>query len=163
MTSQADERVVERLVKEIRRARTSYHRLVLLVGPMDSGKAAAMRLAAERVGGRLMNMNLQLSRRLLDLTTRQRALRLAQVVDDIVGNDASPVFLHRIEMIFDPAFQQDPLRLLRQLSRTRTVVAAWSGMVEGAFLTYAEVGHPEYQRQPVEDLVLVEMPARGVR
>lgn len=62
-------------------------------------------------------------------------------------------------MIFDPAFQQDPLRLLRQLSRTRTVVAAWSGTVEGAFLTYAEAGHAEYRRHETEGVSTVKLSA----
>ena len=163
MTSQADERVVEQLVREIRRVQTSYHRLVLLVGPADSGKATTLQLAAERVGGRLANLNRKLSRRLLDLTAGQRALKFAQILDETLGQDGLPVFLYRIEMIFDPAFRQDPIRLLRKLSKTRTVVAAWSGPVECGYLTYAEVGHREYQRHPVKDLAVIEMPTRDGR
>lgn len=163
MTSHADEPVVERLVAEIRTVQTSYHRLVLLVGPTDSGKGTALQQAADRVGGRLLNLNLEMSRRLLDLTTGQRALKFAQVLDETLGQDESPVFIHRTELIFDPAFQQDPVRLLRQLSKTRTVVAAWNGLVECGHLTYAEVGHAEYQRHQVEDLALIEMPTPDVR
>lgn len=157
MTSQADELAVERLVGEIRRVRSSYHPLVLLVGAAGSGRAAVIRLAAERVAGRIINLNLELSRRLLDVPAEQRPLRFAQILDEFLGPDASPVFLLRIEMIFDPAFQQDPVRLLRHLSRTRTLVATWSGRVKGAFLTYAEAGHPEYRRYPVDGLSLIEM------
>ena len=155
----SDHPIVERLLTEVHRVRTAYHRLVLVVGPAGAGKGAVLRLAAEQTHGRLINVNLELSRQLLDLTTEQRALRFARVLHEVLGPDRSPAFLHRIEMIFDPAFQQDPLRLLRQLSRTRTVVAAWSGTVEGAFLTYAEAGHPEYQRHGTEGLSVVEMPA----
>ena len=163
MTSQADERVGERIVREVDRVQTSYQRLVVLVGPVGSGKATALQTAAERVGGRLVNLNLELSRRLLDLAAGQRALKFAQAVDECLGQTEAPVFLYRMEMIFDPAFQQDPIRLLRQLSKTRTIVAAWSGAVEGAHLTYAEAGHSEYQRYPVRDLALIEMPTRDGR
>lgn len=157
MTSQADERVAERLIKGIRRVRSSYYPLVLLVGPAGSGRAAVLRLVAEQIEGRVMNLNLELSRRLLDVPAEQRPLRFARILDELLGPDASPAFLDRIEMIFDPAFQQDPVRLLRHLSRTRPLVVAWSGRVEGAILTYAEPGHPEYRRYPVDGLSLIEM------
>ena len=157
MTTRPDELAVERLVEEIRRVRSSYHPLVLLVGPADSGRAAVLRLAAEQVAGRAVNLNLELSRRLLDVPADQRPLMFARTLDELLGPNASPAFLDRIEMIFDPAFQHDPVRLLRHLSRTRPLVVAWSGRVEGTFLTYAEPGHPEYRRYPVEDLSLIEM------
>ena len=154
-----DGRIVERLLNEIRRARTGYHRLVLLVGPAGTGKGAVLRLAAERSDGHLINVNLELSRQLLDLTTDQRALHFARILEEILGPDDTTVFLRRTEILFDPAFQQDTLRLLRQLSRTRTVVSAWSGTVDGAFLNYAEPGHVEHQRHETEGVSLVEMSA----
>ena len=130
MTSQADERTVERLVREANSVWTNYHRLVLLVAPVGSGKTIVLRKTAEHLvslDGRFVNLNLELSRRLLEFTAEQRALRLAQILDEVLGGDDTTVVLSRTEILFDPAFQQDPLRLLRHLSRVRTLVAAWSG------------------------------------
>ena len=158
MTSQADERTVERLVREANSVWTNYHRLVLLVAPVGSGKTIVLRKTAEHLDGRFVNLNLELSRRLLEFTAEQRALRLAQILDEVLGGDDTTVVLSRTEILFDPAFQQDPLRLLRHLSRVRTLVAAWSGQIQGSFLTYAEPGHREYRRLPHESLALVEMP-----
>ena len=146
---------------EIQEAEKSYHQLVLLVAPVGSGKTATLRRVAEEVGGRLVNLNLELAREMLNLAAEQRVLRFGQVVDDVLGRDASTICLARTEMLFCPAFQQDPLRLLQQLSRVRTVVAAWSGAVEGSFLTYAEPAHPEYRRLPLGDLKLVELSQGG--
>lgn len=159
MTSQeVDDVLVDRLTRRVRTVGTSYHRLVLLVAPVDSGKTATLRRAAEHLGGHVVNVNLELSRHLLDLSAEQRKLRCAHILDDVLGPDDTTAFLCRTEMLFDPAFQHDPLRLMQQLSRRRTVVAAWSGAVDGAFLTYAEPGHPEYRRCPVDGLVWLEAP-----
>lgn len=159
MTSrEVDSALVERLAREVRAVEASYHRLVLLVAPVGFGKTVTLRHAAEQLGGHVVNVNLELSRRLLDLSAEQRKLRCAQILDDILGPDDTTAFLCRTEMLFDPAFQHDPLRLLRELSRRRTVVAAWSGAVDGAFLTYAEPGHPEHCRHPADGLVWVEAP-----
>ena len=37
------------------------------------------------------------------------------------------MLLDHLEILFDPALEQDPLRLLQGVSRDRTVVAAWPG------------------------------------
>ena len=154
--------VVERLLGQMAKVEDGYHRFLLVVGPVGGETPGVLRGAAERVGGRFVNVNLDLSRRLLesDLSAVQRARRLPEVLDDLLGQD-TPVFLSHTEILFDPAFQQDPLRLLRQLSRVRTVVAAWSGEVDGGLLTYAEPGHPEYQRLPHDGVALVDLAGGG--
>ena len=127
-----------------------YHRLVLVVGPARSGKTAALRDLAAAHGWPLVNINLLLSERLLELTVRQRALRVARIVDDIVNEkDAETIMLDNIEMLFHPELKQDPLRLLQSRSRNRTVVATWRGVLQGQSLkslTYASPDHPEFRR-----------------
>ena len=145
----------ERLLVEIGNAETLYHRLVLIVAPSGSGKTAALRDVARRTGTQPLNLNLELSRRMLDLTARQRALQLPRAVEEIVGRDTPLVLLDNIEILFDTAFQQDPLRLLQGASRNRTIVAAWNGVLENGYLSYATPGHPEHRRYPVRDLVVV--------
>lgn len=101
-------------------------------------------------------MNLELSRRLLDLTERQRALQVPRVLAEIVGKDGDQiVLLDNIEILFAISLKQDPLRLLQGLSRHQTVIAAWNGTVADRSLLYAKPDHPEYRRYPVDDLVVV--------
>jgi hypothetical protein len=145
----------EKVLAKIEKAAELYHRLVLLVAPSGSGKTAALQDLAKKTGAPLLNLNLEVSRRLLDLTGRQRALKLPQVLQDVVGTDASLVLLDNIEILFDVSLQQDPLRLLQGLSRNRTVVAAWNGTVDGGHLLYATPEHPEYRRYPARELVVV--------
>ena len=156
------EDLADSLLAHVHAAAEAYYRLVVLVGPRRSGKVRVLRRVAERSGGRLLNLNLELSRRLLDLelTTEQRALRLPRVLDDLLGEHGSPVLLYHIELLFDPAFQQDTLRLVKHLSRRRTIVCAWNGEVEGGFLIYGERGHHEYQRHETGELTLVEATSR---
>jgi hypothetical protein len=127
----------------------------------------------------LANVNLELSRRLLDLTERQRALQLPRLLAEIVGVSAAEVvLLDNLEVLFDVSLKQDPLRLLQGLSRNKTVVAAWSGEVRTEerglrtehptdfgsdlstqssllYLVYATPDHPEYRRYPLRDFLVV--------
>ena len=51
-----------------------YFRLILMVGPAGSGKTSALQEVSARTSAPLVNVNLELSRRMLDLTERKRAL-----------------------------------------------------------------------------------------
>lgn len=134
-----------------------YHRLVMLVAPAGAGKTAALRDVHNRTSAPLVNVNLELSRRLLDLTERQRALQLPRLLSDIVGTSATDVMLlDNIEVLFDVSLKQDPLRLLQGLSRNKTIVAAWSGTVDGERIVYATPDHPEYRRYPLRDFLVVQ-------
>ena len=156
MTRPLSERVIER----IGRAANLYHRLVLVVGAAGSGKTGALREAAERTGAPLVNVNLELSRRLLDLTGRQRALRTQDLLHDIAGEAGGDVvLLDNLELLFDPALRQDPLRLLRGLSRHRSVAASWNGSVEDGHVRHAAPGHPEYRCYLLDGVLAVRAEA----
>lgn len=134
----------------------NYYRLLLVVGPSGTGKSGSLRDVHLRTGVPLINVNLELSRRLLDLTVRQRALQLPTVLEKVVASaDSSSILLDNIEVLFDVALKQDPLRLLQHISRNKAIVVAWNGFVTGDQITYAVPGHPEYRRYPVRDFLFV--------
>jgi hypothetical protein len=133
-----------------------YYRLVLLVGRPDSGKTAILRSLAEAEHVPVINVGVELSRGLLDLTERQRALQLPRMLESAAGGlPAHLTLLDNTELLFDPVLRQDPLRLLQGLSRGRTIVATWPGDCDGGFLTHAGPEHPEFRRYPSADLLVV--------
>ena len=150
------EPLADRVIKRIGQVAELYHRLVMLVAPAGAGKTAALQDVHERTAAPLVNVNLELSRRMLDLTERQRALQLPRLLAEIVGVSAADVvLLDNVEVLFDTSLKQDPLRLLQGLSRNKTVVAAWSGSIDGEHMVYATPDHPEYKRYPLRDFLVV--------
>ena len=122
----------EDVIGKIRKAGSQYHRLVLVVGVAGTGKTATLMTVAGCIDAPLVNVNLELSRRMLDLVERQRPLQVRRLLDRIVAERGSGVvLLDNIEILFDAALRQHPLRLLQDLSRSRVVAAAWNGSVEG--------------------------------
>ena len=96
------------------------------MGAEGAGKTAALRDLAEWTGAPLINVGVDLSRCLLDLTGWQRPIRVAPLLEQVAAEtEGDVVLLDNIELLFDAALHQDPIRLLRGLSRSRTVVAAW--------------------------------------
>lgn len=150
------EPLADRVIRGIGQAAELYYRLVMLVAPVGAGKTAALRDVHERTAAPLINVNLELSRRMLDLTERQRPLQLPRLLSEIVrASTAEVVLLDNIGVLFDVSLKQDPLRLLQGLSRDKTVVAAWSGSINGEHMVYATPDHPEYKRYPLRDFLVV--------
>ena len=149
------EPILEQVTRKMTEAAQLYHRLVLVVAPAGQGKTKALLDLQERTGVPYVNVNLELSRKMLGLTQRQRMLRLPGLLHALVDRSTGDaVALDNVEILFDVALAQDPLRLLERLSRNCTVVAAWNGSVEDGSLTYAKPGHPEYRRYPARGLLV---------
>lgn len=70
------EPLANEVIKRIGQAAELYHRLVILAAPAGSGKTATLQEVHERTGAPLINVNLELSRPMLDLSERQRAVQL---------------------------------------------------------------------------------------
>lgn len=151
------EPIQDKIKRSLQAAEGLYHSLVLLVGETGSGKTGVLRDVADNLGVELININLALSAELLELTAKQRALRLPEILNQIVDKAQSTVVLDNLEILFDKDLKQDPLRLLQGISRNRLVVASWNGTTAVGKLMYAETGHPEYRRYDLVDLTVVGM------
>ena len=146
---------VETILAGIEASADLYHRLILVAGLSGAGKTVTLWAVAAHTGAQVVNLNLELSRRLLDLTQSRRALEVPGALDEILGRDRPLVLLDNTEILFDLALRQDPLRLLQHASRNRTIVASWNGTVDDRYLSYADPGHPEHRRYATDGLVIV--------
>jgi predicted AAA+ superfamily ATPase len=148
----------EEILAKLNQMEAGYYRLMLVLGPYRSGKTKLMQEIADTIKAPLVNVNLELSRRLLELSVRERALQASEHLREILDEiDNDVVLLDNIELLFAEELELDPLRLLQYLSRQRTIIATWNGCVRENHLTYAEPGHHEYHRYPVQDVLYVLM------
>lgn len=148
--------VCDQIAEAMTNIKDSYYRLIFVVGQSCSGKTTALQQVRDAKNAPLLNVSLELSRRLLELTERQRILQLPKLLDEIVVETGrEEVILDNNEILFDIQLKQDPLRLLQGLSRSRTVVASWNGRTNSESLFYATSDHPEFRQYPLQDMMLV--------
>ena len=134
-----------KLEQAIEQTANQYFRLVILAGAPASGKTTALQSMAQKLGCQLVNVNLELSKRMLELTRTQRSRQVERLLKEVVA--AAPgdvVLLDNLEILFDTGLEVEPLRLLQVSSRNRTIVASWNGGFQAGTLIYAEPGHPEF-------------------
>ncbi len=135
-----------------------YHRLVLLVGETGTGKTTALLDVCHQLGITKVNLNLELSKLMLEMTAKQRTLQLPIILEDLLKYDEKKtIALDNIEILFDVNLQQDPLRLLQKISRNKNIIVSWNGSVNNTKLMYAVPGHPEYRSYDRSDLLIVTM------
>lgn len=146
----------------VRNARSSYHKLVIIAGPSGSGKSRQLRQVATHLNLPIMNLNLELSRRLLNLTRRQRMLKAEEFAMDAIDecaesqpSDQASLCLDNTELLFDSALNLNPLAFLQAISRNRLIVATWNGTLESAELRFAYRGHPDFFQNPVNGFPVV--------
>lgn len=152
------ETVLSDILQKIEEAPQRYHPLILLVSPSGKGKSSLLREISTRYGAPLININLKLSELMLNLTSRERASQVSQLVQDILPSQSGGlILLDNLEILFHPSLKLNPLRLLKQLSRQYIVLASWNGSVENNFLVYARFGHAEYRKEAIDDYSVVTL------
>lgn len=145
------------IAEQVELAASSFYRLVVVAGLPGSGKTRAFKQLQETKGWSLLNLNKVLSERLLDLTSKQRRLRTADIVRDLIEEQGSQTvtMLDNIGLLFQPTLQQEPMLALQRASRNHTVITAWQGEVVAGKLIYGSPDHPEYRRLDVKDVQIV--------
>lgn len=146
--------IEEKVKQSLEAADYRYYRLVLLVGATGSGKTTILRNIADELDVPVINVNLELSSKLIELTAKQRTLSLPKLLDEIAERSNSTLVLDNLEIIFDKELKQDPLRLLQGVSRNRLVLASWNGTAAGKKLAYATPDHPEYLNYDHDSLIV---------
>ncbi|MGF6227933.1 hypothetical protein QFZ27_001888 [Inquilinus ginsengisoli] len=130
-------------------------KLVLVVGQPRSGKTRLLNALAKGRHMGVVNVGAVLGRLLLEVPGPRRhagASRLFKEVADVHAAEGI-VLLDNIELLFDRSLLLNPLDLLKRQAHVRRVVAVWPGGFSDNRLTYATMGHPEYQDYGIDGLV----------
>lgn len=150
------------LLSAVEAARLRYHPLVLVVGPDCDSRRAELRSLAQAYGTRVLDVNLELSELLLPLSQRDRIAEVEPALRHLRDGAAGELSVFEgTEVLFEATLKHDPLRLLLGLSRSRPLVAAWSGEWNEQTLTYAVPGHPEYRRYRGVEAEVIAWPPGG--
>jgi hypothetical protein len=155
--------VIEKLEHLVDDLRALQSKLVLLIGPPQSGKTVLLHALAKRRGLAPLNVGSELGRRLAAIPRKQRHLQTNAILRDLTDQHASGdlLLLDNIEILFDRSLQLDPLDLLKRHAHARRVVAVWPGELQGdtrtGRLTYADMGHPEHRDYALTSLIPFEI------
>lgn len=148
--------IIEKKLMTIRNRRS---KLILVVVPSSTDKTKLLQYLRE-VNSRkyvYINLNMELSALLKDVTVKERPYRVQEFLREIVSDKQRVLLVDNTGILFDPELKLDPMKSLLELSRSNTVVAVWSGMVKAGVLFYAKPGRREYYQGQIGDLEIIDL------
>jgi len=139
--------LLQKIINTIERVRNDYYQLILIVGMNVSEIEQVLVELSKEKSWPLTNINLELSKQLIDLSPEQRVFKTSEILDQVLNKYSNEVvILTKIDILFNVELQQDPLKLLKMFSRKKILIANWAGIQSNDSISYAESGHPDYRR-----------------
>lgn len=150
------------VIDAIKNVSLDRHKLVILLGVFGVGKTKILKQVAEKTDGVYLNLNWELSERLLKLPRNVMndgvtASRLIDEICDLFSPKAEILFVDNIELLFSPELGKiNPIDTFKRISRQRPVVIALPAYREGNLAVYSTPDSKDYFPVPLEDFVTIE-------
>lgn len=101
----------------------------------------------------LLELSEELCEHLLPLSRGDRSSKAPDILTQMLNCIASEVvWIDRIQALFEPSLEIDPLRQLQELARIKPIIAIWPGQITEQFLTFSVPGRTDYQSYTANEL-----------
>ena len=97
-----------------------------------------------------VSLNKHLASSIMGLDIKDIRLCLTEKIREVFPQ-SSPVYLSDYEMLFDPRYELDVLRLFIELSRRNRLIVKWCGKATEQALIFAEQGYTDYKQYKISD------------
>lgn len=153
-----------RLIETIRTVSSDRHKLVILLGQFGSGKTDLLKDVAAEIDGIYVNLNLELTERLLTLSRRKyddgvTAHKLIDELCDELSPNGEPLLIDNVEILLSPELGKlNPIDTFKRMSRQRPVVIALPARRVGQRAEYATIGQADHLGMSLAEYVYLDMP-----
>lgn len=105
----------------------------------------------------LINVNLLLSEKIKELPQNRRPYKIAELLYEFIDAvETETICIDYYEMLFDPSLRVNPFDLFTNLSKSKTLIITWRGIIKDNYFIYAEPGHPEYIKYSTKDAIIIK-------
>jgi superoxide dismutase len=98
-----------------------------------------------------LNLNEVLSKKLLEYEHNERKMFVVDELNKIIDSAVSPLLISDFEMLFNPEYQIDVLKLFIMLNRRKKLAIVWCGEFEEGKLRFSEIDYLDYSSYDVID------------
>jgi len=107
----------------------------------------------QEAGYSKVEINKDFAKALLEYASDERLLQVEKILRQIL-HWRSPVLVTNFEMLFDPRYKIDVIRLFYEKARYSKVAIQWPGKINGDVLSYASPSDADYYECNCESLLI---------
>ncbi|WP_016896588.1 BREX-3 system P-loop-containing protein BrxF [Aerococcus viridans] len=138
--------LVKIIEEKIEEKNLEYNRFMVLLWHNNT----EIQILFEEIDSSILNINVIISERLLDIPPKLQAIKTQQIITEIIRNNPQKVIvIDNFEILFSPMLKVKPIELFRELSRYKTIIVIWRYSYENNSLIYAVPEHMEYQETQI--------------
>lgn len=98
-----------------------------------------------------LSMNRLIAKKLMKIKPNIRSLRIKDCLLDILSNHPDITIIKDIDVLFNPNFKIDVLRILIEANKQRSFSVIWPGKCTDGRLYYSEESLPDYSVFEIND------------
>jgi|LSQX01.2.fsa_nt_gb hypothetical protein len=91
------------------------------------------------------NLNLVLSKELLEIPKQDRALFIPKRIRKVAEEKGNAICFENISMLMNPSYELDVIKLFCELARTHRIAFVWPGSAESGVLVYSNPAEADYK------------------
>ena len=90
-------------------------------------------------------INVEMAKKLSAIKANRRTMRMEQCFQQVLGTLPDDVIIKDFDVMFNPDYAVDVLRIMCSAARTKSFRVLWPGKCEDGRLIYAEEGYRDYK------------------
>lgn len=98
-----------------------------------------------------LNFNIKLAEALLKIPQHQRGRKANDEIMKIISQCHAPVFLDNYEILFDPRYDIDVIKVFSEISRWQRIIVKWCGNLNENALEYAAPEYKDFHSFKIKD------------
>lgn len=118
---------------------------------LGSGLVIYDRTANVRFDSAPISVNKLLAEELVTINPKRRSLYLERCFFKVIGRFPDGCVIKDIDVMFNPDYQVDVLRILVDVRKGRNYKVIWSGNQKGGSLIYGEEGYLDYKMYEIDN------------
>jgi len=104
----------------------------------------------------LLSIGEILSKELLKFDKSNRNLVVETTLKQILAEiDKQELIINNIDILFNPAYKLDVIKLFIQLSRNKKIIVQWPGKLDSQYLIYSTPEYEDYRRYFIKDYDII--------